>query len=113
MHDISEGGIFGALWEIAESTSVGLHIDLKKIPIRQETVEVCEFCNVTPYELLSGGSLIMITEDGENLIEELRKENISANIIGKITDSHDRILMNDDEKRYLDKPKPDEIHRIV
>lgn len=41
MHDVTEGGIFGALWEMAEASGVGLEIDLKKIPIRQETVEVC------------------------------------------------------------------------
>lgn len=43
MHDVTEGGIFGALWEMAEASGVGLEIDLKKIPLRQETVEVCEF----------------------------------------------------------------------
>lgn len=43
MHDITEGGIFGALWEMAEASGVGLEIDLKKIPVRQETIEICEF----------------------------------------------------------------------
>ena len=38
MTDVSRGGIFGALWEMAESSGVGLSIDLKKLPIRQETV---------------------------------------------------------------------------
>ena len=39
MHDVTEGGIFGALWELAESSGVGLEIDLKKIPVKQETIE--------------------------------------------------------------------------
>ena len=43
MHDVTEGGIFGALWEMAEASGFGLEIDLKKIPVRQETIEVCEF----------------------------------------------------------------------
>ena len=30
MHDVTEGGIFGALWEMAEASGVGLEIDLKK-----------------------------------------------------------------------------------
>lgn len=59
MHDVSEGGVFAALWEMAEGAGVGLTIDMKKLPLRQETVEVCEFCNVNPYELRSGGSLII------------------------------------------------------
>lgn len=110
MHDVSEGGIFGALWEIAERAGVGLTIDLKKLPLRQETVEVCECCNVNPYELLSGGSLIMISEDGAALEEALKAEGIPAVTVGKVTDSNDRILMNEDEIRYMDRPKCDEIY---
>jgi len=112
MHDASEGGIMAALWELADSSGVGLTIELKKLPIRQETVEVCEFCNVNPYELLSGGCLVMTTEDGDGLVEALNREGIAAVVVGRITDSNDRIILNDEEKRYLDKPKMDEIHRF-
>lgn len=112
IHDVSEGGIMAALWELADSSGVGLTIELKKLPIRQETVEVCEFCNVNPYELLSGGCLIMTAEDGGSLVDALNEEGIPAVVVGKITDSNDRIILNDDEKRYLDKPKMDEIHRF-
>lgn len=111
MHDVSEGGIFGALWELAERPGVGLTIDLKKIPLRQETVEVCEYCNVNPYELLSGGCLIMVTEDGAGLKAALEAERIPAAVIGKVTDSRDRIICNEDEVRYMDRPKNDEIYR--
>jgi hydrogenase maturation factor len=48
MHNASQGGIFGALWEMAEAAGVGLEIDLKKIPIRQETIEICEFFDINP-----------------------------------------------------------------
>lgn len=112
MHDVSEGGIFRALWEVAQRAGVGLNVDLKKIPIRQETVEICEFFQLNPYELLSGGSLIMITEDGETLVEELAKANIPATVIGKITDGHDRVVINEDETRFLDRPRTDEIYKM-
>ena len=110
MHDVSEGGIFGALWELAEGAGVGLTIDLKKLPLRQETVEVCECCNVNPYELLSGGCLLMTCEDGSALVSALRAEGIAAVTVGKVTDSNDRILVNEDEVRYLDRPKVDQIY---
>ena len=113
MHDVSEGGILAALWELAECSGVGLTIDLKKIPIRQETVEVCEFCNVNPYELLGGGSLLMTTEDGEALVQALNAKGIAAVVVGKVTDSNDRILYNEEEKRFLDKPGMDEIYRFM
>ena len=111
MHDASEGGIFGALWELAEGAGVGLTIDLKKLPLRQETVEVCECCNVNPYELLSGGCLVMTTGDGPGLAAALEARGIPAAIVGKVTDSNDRIIMNEDEVRFLEKPKRDEIYR--
>ena len=48
MHDVTEGGIYGALWELAEASGIGLVIDLKAIPIRQETVEICEYYRLNP-----------------------------------------------------------------
>ena len=112
MHDVSEGGIFAALWELAEAAGVGLTVDIKKLPLRQETVEVCEYCNVNPYELLSGGSLIMTAEDGSGLTAWLRERQIPAVIVGKVTDSNDRLLLNGDEVRYMDRPKRDEIYPV-
>ena len=111
MHDASEGGIFATLWELAEGAGVGLTIDIRKLPLRQETVEVCECLGVNPYELLSGGCLVMTAEDGQALVKALQQEQIPAVIVGKITDSNDRIIMNEDEIRYMDRPKQDEIYR--
>lgn len=112
LHDVSEGGIFRALWELAESAKTGLNVDLKKIPIRQETVEVCEFFQINPYELMSGGSLIMVTEDGEGLVEKLAEKQIPATIIGKITSGNDRVIVNEEETRFLDRPRTDEIYKV-
>lgn len=111
MHDASEGGIFAALWELAERAGVGLSIDLKKLPIRQETVEVCEHCGANPYELLSGGCLVMTSPDGTGLVRALEQACIPAVMVGKITKGHDKILLNEEEVRYLDRPRTDEIYK--
>uniref|UniRef100_UPI0040576458 AIR synthase family protein n=1 Tax=Acetatifactor sp. TaxID=1872090 RepID=UPI0040576458 len=111
MHDASEGGIFGTLWELAEGAGVGMTVDLKKIPLRQETVEVCECLGCNPYELLSGGCLAMTSEDGPALVTALEAEGIPAVVVGRTTDSNDRIIMNEDEVRYMERPKQDEIYK--
>lgn len=113
MHDVTEGGIFGALWEMAEASGVGLEIDLKKIPLKQETVEICEYFGISPYELISSGSMLMAAKDGNRLVMELRKEGIPAVIIGKATAGRDRILRNEDECRYLEPPKTDELYKVL
>jgi hydrogenase maturation factor len=113
MHDASEGGIFAALWELAESAGCGLDIDIKKIPLRQETVEICECVGANPYGLLSGGCLVMTTDDGEGLVRTFAAENIPASLIGKTTSEKARIIRNEDEVRYMERPKQDEIYKFI
>ncbi len=113
MHDVTEGGIFGALWEMAEASGVGLDIDLKAIPLRQETVEVTEFFGINPYKLISSGAMLMAAEDGLGLARALKQEGIPATIIGKATDSNDRVIINGDERRFLEPPSPDELYQVV
>jgi hydrogenase maturation factor len=111
MHDVTEGGIFGALWEIAEASGVGLEVDLKKIPIRQETIEVCECFDINPYLLISSGSMLIGTDHGSRLVTELEKAGIHAAVIGYATEGKDRIVLNGEEKRFLEPPKTDELFR--
>lgn len=113
MHAVREGGIFGGLWRLAEANGVGLVIDLKQIPVKQETIEVCEFYDVNPYELLSGGSLLIITEGGSRLAAELAAAGVPAAVIGRTTDNHDRILVNDEEKRFLEPARHDSLYRVL
>ena len=116
MHDVSGGGIFRALWEVAERAETGIRIDLKKIPVKQETIEVCEVFGLNPYELLAGGALLMVAEDGDVLVEKLAQEGISATVIGRLTDDNDRVIVthgeDGEELRYLDRPRTDEIDKI-
>ena len=112
MHDVTEGGVFGALWELAESSGVGLEIDMQKLPIRQETIEVCEFVDMNPYQMISGGSLLMVTDNGFDLVRALEKDGINAVVIGKITDNNDRVVINEEERRFLEPPKSDDIYKL-
>ena len=112
MHDLSQGGIFGGLWELGERWKFGMEVDLKKIPIRQETVEICEYFQVNPYNLYSGGSLIAGTEHGEDLVRELEREGIPAVCIGKILKERARKIYNGEECRFLDRPAQDEWYRL-
>lgn len=112
MHDITEGGVFGALWEMGSGSGVGLDIDLKSIPIRQETVEVCEALGLNPYILMSSGSMMIAADDGHGLVRKLAQAGIPASVVGKATAGKDRILRNGEDTRYLDKPQSDELYKI-
>ena len=59
--------------------------------------------------ILITGALLMGTEDGEQLKDELNKVGIPAEVIGKITASNDRVVVKGEERRYLEPPKSDDI----
>ncbi len=113
MHDVTEGGIFGALWEIGAASKVGLEVDLKKILLKQETVEICEFYDINPYMLISSGCMLMITDQANYLVERLKAAGIAAAVIGRITQGNDRIIINEDERRFLEPPKSDELYKVM
>lgn len=113
MHDVTEGGIFGALWEMAESSGVGLEIELKKIPVKQETIEICEFFGINPYELISSGSMLMAAADGNRLVMDLKQAGIASCVIGKATGGNDRVICNEEERRFLESPKTDELYKVL
>ncbi len=113
MHDVAEGGVFGAVWELAERLNAGVELDLKKIPIYQETVEVSEYFDINPYQLKGDGALLFLTQDSAFVIEELEKQGIAAAVIGRMTEGNDRILRNDDEVRFLEPNRTDEYERAV
>ena len=112
MHDVTEGGIYGALWEVAEASGIGLEIDLKAIPIRQETVEICEYFELNPYYLISSGCMLMAADRGHNLVRKLEAAGIPAAVIGKATDGRARRIWNGGEESYLERPKTDELYKI-
>lgn len=113
MHRLSEGGVFAALWELAESAGVGLKIDLKRLPIKQATVEICEYFDLNPYLLRSGGSLLLAADKGHDLVNKMQEQGIAACVIGEVTDGHDKIVTNGDEVRFLEKTNKDEYYKIV
>lgn len=104
LHNVSAGGIFGALWELGEQCGTGLEVDLKKIPIRQETVEICEYYDENPYMIASEGVLLIVASSGSRLVRQFEEAGIVAAVIGQIREDQDRIVRNGEEIRFLVPP---------
>ncbi len=101
MHDVSDGGIYGALWDMAEGAGRGFEIDSGLIPFKQETVEISTFFDIDAYRMKSSGSLIIVCKDGETLSGRLEEAGIPSSVIGRFTDNNDKIIRNEDEISYL------------
>lgn len=112
IREAGEGGIFAALWRLAKEARTGIAVDLKKISVLQETIEVCEYYHLNPYQLASAGSLLIVTDNGSFLTESLLADGLEASLIGRLTDNNDKLIKNGEEQRYVDRPAPDELNRI-
>ena len=112
IRQITEGGILGALWDLAKETGCGLDLDMKRMSVLQETIEVCEQYRLNPYQLTSAGCFLMAAADGKALADALCENQLQASVIGRLTAGNDKIIHNGEDVRYLDRPAPDEIYKI-
>ena len=113
---LSEGGFYAALWRLSKKAQRGLRVDLKSVPVLQETIEIANYFDIDPYRMRSAGSLLAVTDDAERLTARLAESGIYAVRIGELSPDpkdHDKILMSGEEIRYLDLPQPDELLKIM
>ena len=66
-YDLGTGGVLSGLWKMTEASGTGLRADLRAIPVRQETIEICERLDVNLYKLLSDGAVLLGCTDGAKL----------------------------------------------
>ena len=85
----------------------------KKFPVRQETIEICELYRLNLYQLRSGGCFLIVTEDESRVVKELSARGIPAAVIGELTNNNDKIIQNGEDIRYIDRPAPDELEKIL
>jgi len=111
-HDVSNGGVFGALWQMLSACNCGAEFPVEAFPIKQEIIEVSEYYDINPYMMNGQGSLLLVTDDGEYLVDKFRQAGVSANIIGRLTDSKDRKILMEDEERFLVPPKGDALNAV-
>lgn len=108
-----EFGVYEALFAMSKELKCGLRISLKDIPIKQETVEICEFLSVNPYALYSGYSSVIVTDDGESLKLKLEDMGIPATVIGYTTSDNDKKIINEDEESFLPHIRKDELKNLL
>lgn len=111
IYPVQEGGVLTALWDFADGAGIGIDVDMRKIPIRQESVEISEFYGINPYQLMGDGACLIASTQPEKVCAALAQAGVFCCIIGQITGEHARIIRRDDEVRYLDKPAQDELKR--
>ncbi len=115
LHDTTEGGILGALYEMAEASQVGLEIWPEAIPVLPETRAICDVFGADPLRLIASGTMLIAAPGGAALAEVLRREGVPATVIGRaLPAAAGRWLVSSDgTRRPLLPPERDELWRIL
>lgn len=113
MHDITEGGVLGAIWEVTEASKKGAVVYRDKIPVMDETLKLCEIYNINPLKLISSGCMIITCKKGIELVKLLESEGVKATIIGQINNTSQKKLVLEDGYVEITEPLSDELYKVV
>ena len=116
MHDATEGGILGAVYEMAEAAGkcggqpLGFALEMESVPVRPETASICRLAGVDPLRVVSSGSMLISCRPvaASGIVEALRLASIEARIIGEFTRDA-RVLVAGDVTTAVEPPGPDHL----
>ncbi len=114
MHDITEGGVLGAVWEASKAIGKGIKVYESLIPVKDVTKEIADIVGIDLYRLISSGSMLIIGEEKNvlRIYEELDANNIKATVIGEIIE--EGILMErNGEVSIIEPPASDELYKAL
>ncbi|MFW5984982.1 MAG: AIR synthase family protein [Halanaerobiaceae bacterium] len=100
LHDITEGGLYGALMEMSSASGSGFTLEVDRVPVSTAAEEICGALNLDPLGLLSSGSMLIAAPRGEKIIELLSENNIEAGIIGQIIEEGQYIKIGEQVNEF-------------
>jgi len=83
MHDVTEGGVLTAAYEIAAASGVGVRVDADRIPVPDETAAICRELGADPLGLVGSGALLIATPDPHRTQEAVRAAGVPVADIGE------------------------------
>jgi hydrogenase expression/formation protein HypE len=111
MHDVTEGGVLGAAYEMAAAANLGFVLRAENLPIHPATAILAQHFDFDPLRLISSGTLLIASDDPQPLVAQLIKAKIPAAVIGEFTASSQKLLLKDGIALPVPPPESDELWR--
>lgn len=110
MHDATECGIWGGLYELAQSSNLGVRVEKEQIVVEDCIPEICELFDIDPYSSISEGTLIISARahKADEIVKVLSEKGIPASIVGELTHPEKgMVLIEGGEEKKLEHPEVD------
>jgi hydrogenase expression/formation protein HypE len=88
MHDATECGVWGGLYEIGQASGCGVRVEKEKIVVEECVFDICRFFGIDPYASISEGTLILTCRPhkADKIVEAILKKGIKASVVGELTE---------------------------
>jgi len=114
MHDATECGIWGGLYEIAQAANLGVRVEMESIVVEDCVPDICRYFGIDPYASISEGTLIISCRENkaQDILIALRKKGIKSSIIGEFTQPGlGMVLVREGREEKLEHPIVDPFWR--
>ena len=119
MHDVTEGGILGAVWEMCHISGLGAEVELEAIHVDPVTEKIAAHYGINPLRLISSGCMLIVAPPSKayKIVTEYHKidVNIKSAIIGKICGAEHGITQIDPQgqESEIAPPYADELYKVI
>ncbi len=102
MHDATECGIWGALFEIARASGKGLVVEKNRIVTQEAVLRTCEVFDIDPYKSISEGTLVAAVKPdrASDILGALDGAGIPASVVGELTEPGSGVVVIDEGGRH-------------
>lgn len=110
MHDATECGVYGAIFEVARASKKGVKLYKEKIYMDERVAKICSFFGMDPYSSISEGTLVITARynHADKIVERLNNEGIKAFICGEIKPAeYGMVLVENNIEKELKYPVVD------
>ncbi len=114
MHDATECGIWGALYELAQAAGLGVKVEKERIVVEDGVKEICSYFGIDPYASISEGTLIIACREhkAQKVVAALTQKNIKSSIVGELTEpGKGMVLVEGGREKKLEHPIVDPFWR--
>ncbi|MDR2132878.1 MAG: AIR synthase family protein [Clostridiales Family XIII bacterium] len=115
MHDVTEGGVLGAVWEMCEISGTGAEIWEEAIPVAAVTRKLCAHFGLDALRLISSGAMLIAARPAKKdaLLSAIREAGVEVACIGAVRERGEGVvIVGGGLRRSVEPPGADEIYRV-
>jgi hydrogenase expression/formation protein HypE len=114
MHDATECGVWGGIYEVAQAAGLGARVEKEKIVMEEGVTEVCKLFGIDPYASISEGTLIIACKEHKaaEIVKALEGKGIKSSVVGELTKKEKgMVLVEKGKEKKLEHPIVDPFWR--